>query len=326
MIILYDILMRNHNTTFYDIPIRIRFIVYYTFVGGQIILFPSGYKIDILLSANAPSNFHISRLFHPHLRLIHILYIHAYNTSNHSPCLAQSKDIFAPSSPGADETGHGGDWRTCGPRVKKGLVASEQSNSNGPVFTKKTPRTPAKRKNCSSLSTTKSSWKLPHARIEGGATNGRPPSGFSTPKRCTGGRGVAEALGGDRLERVGALAVEKINRTPKLYPTKPSTYTHTTTTMQRSNTPDSESHDMQKHYLTPTKAKVQGAIEFCEAMNLPHYKEDVFRVLNVKRRQGYDFLRNESSSRRLHNDLIATRFAVVNRSFLQDKFEKWSAF
>ena len=29
-------------------------------------------------------------------------------------------------------------------------------------------------------------------------------------------------------------------------------------------------------YPTPIKAKVQGAIEFCDRMNLSYYKEDIF--------------------------------------------------
>ena len=37
-------------------------------------------------------------------------------------------------------------------------------------------------------------------------------------------------------------------------------------------------------------------------MGMEYFKEDVFRTFNVSHRQGYEFLRNDSSSRRLHND------------------------
>ena len=72
--------------------------------------------------------------------------------------------------------------------------------------------------------------------------------------------------------------------------------------MQRPNTPDLDAQESQKHHPTPTGAKVRGAVEFCEAIGLPHYKEDVFRVFGVSHTPGYDFLRNDSSSRRPHND------------------------
>jgi len=45
-----------------------------------------------------------------------------------------------------------------------------------------------------------------------------------------------------------------------------------------------------------------GAIEFCERMNIPYYKNDVFRTFNVSKRQSYEMLRPDSSSRRRHND------------------------
>ena len=53
---------------------------------------------------------------------------------------------------------------------------------------------------------------------------------------------------------------------------------------------------------TPAKAKVQGAIEFCERMGIFNYKNDVFRTFNVSEAQGYQFLNSETSAGRRHND------------------------
>lgn len=74
-----------------------------------------------------------------------------------------------------------------------------------------------------------------------------------------------------------------------------------TTTNQAPQTPpeDREGHG---HYFTPARAKVRGAVQFCERMGIEYFKEDVFRTFNVSHRQGYEFLRNDSSSRRLHNN------------------------
>ena len=71
--------------------------------------------------------------------------------------------------------------------------------------------------------------------------------------------------------------------------------------MPPSRTPIFDSRERQKHYTTPVKAKVQGAVEFCERMGISYYKEDVFRTFDVSREQGYAFLRNDSA-RRLENN------------------------
>lgn len=55
-----------------------------------------------------------------------------------------------------------------------------------------------------------------------------------------------------------------------------------------------------KHHDTPTKAKVQGAVEFCEKQGIPFFKEDVFRTFGVSHARGYEYL--NGSSRRRHND------------------------
>ena len=54
-----------------------------------------------------------------------------------------------------------------------------------------------------------------------------------------------------------------------------------------------------RHYETPTKAKVQGAVEFCQKMGIPFFKADVFRTFNVEQRRGHELLRTEP--RRHHN-------------------------
>ena len=71
--------------------------------------------------------------------------------------------------------------------------------------------------------------------------------------------------------------------------------------MNRSTTPLLEITRPGVEVPTPNKAKIQGAVEFCEAMEISYYKEDVFRVFNISRQQGYKYLRSESS-RRHHNN------------------------
>lgn len=71
--------------------------------------------------------------------------------------------------------------------------------------------------------------------------------------------------------------------------------------MERLNTPKPTFSESQMHYPTPTKSKIQGAVEFCDAMNLPYFKEDVFRVFNISHHAGWRAFNDESSSRRYHN-------------------------
>ena len=53
-----------------------------------------------------------------------------------------------------------------------------------------------------------------------------------------------------------------------------------------------------EYHDTPTKAKVQGAVEFCERMGIPYYKNNVFRMFNVSKTRGYEMLNAEASARR----------------------------
>ena len=57
-----------------------------------------------------------------------------------------------------------------------------------------------------------------------------------------------------------------------------------------------------KHIETPTKAKIQGAVEFCEKQGISYHKEDVIRTFDVERTRGYAYLREGASSRRHHNN------------------------
>ena len=56
-----------------------------------------------------------------------------------------------------------------------------------------------------------------------------------------------------------------------------------------------------KHYETPTKSKVRGAIDYLEAKGIPHFKEDVFRHFGVSHRQGWAIISKGSVDRRHHN-------------------------
>ena len=71
-----------------------------------------------------------------------------------------------------------------------------------------------------------------------------------------------------------------------------------TTTNQAPQTPpeDREGHG---YHFTPARARVRGAVQFCERMGIGYFKEDVFRTFDVSHRQGYEFLRNDSIRKRL---------------------------
>jgi hypothetical protein len=73
----------------------------------------------------------------------------------------------------------------------------------------------------------------------------------------------------------------------------------------RERTPVLEPREPWGDFPTPNKAKIQGAVEFCERMNIPYYKEDVFRTFGVSRQRGYEILKNKTH-RRLRNDSNAT--------------------
>ena len=65
--------------------------------------------------------------------------------------------------------------------------------------------------------------------------------------------------------------------------------------MKRSTTTDTHAHDSKLNYHTPRKAKIQGIIEFCEKQNIKYFKNDIFRIFNVDRRQAYTFIVDHNS-------------------------------
>ena len=75
-----------------------------------------------------------------------------------------------------------------------------------------------------------------------------------------------------------------------------------TTINPASQTPNNEDYESQKHYFTLARAKVRGAVQFYERMGIDFVKRDVFQTFNISIRQGHEFLHNNSSLRRLHND------------------------
>lgn len=69
--------------------------------------------------------------------------------------------------------------------------------------------------------------------------------------------------------------------------------------MNRATTPVLGEHEIHTHHPTPTRAKIQGAIEFCEAMNIFYFKQDVCRVFDVIKQAGWQML--TESNRTRHN-------------------------
>ena len=37
----------------------------------------------------------------------------------------------------------------------------------------------------------------------------------------------------------------------------------------------------ESHYITPTKAKIQGIMQFCDKIEIEYFKEDVFQAFDV---------------------------------------------
>ncbi len=58
--------------------------------------------------------------------------------------------------------------------------------------------------------------------------------------------------------------------------------------------------DAQKHHLTPQKAKIQGATEYCEAQGIDYYQNDVFKTFGVPKPTGHRIVR-KNSARKHHN-------------------------
>lgn len=95
-----------------------------------------------------------------------------------------------------------------------------------------------------------------------------------------------------------------------------------------------EAHDHQHHYPTPTKAKVQKTVEFCDRMSLPYFKKDVFRTFQVRHHREWAKLNDESSSsRRLHKNpdeqkkrerkrfITSSQIREIKRILKEEEFE-----
>ncbi|KAF2626972.1 hypothetical protein BU25DRAFT_422285 [Macroventuria anomochaeta] len=60
-------------------------------------------------------------------------------------------------------------------------------------------------------------------------------------------------------------------------------------------------YNNRQQHDTPVKAKVWGAIEYLEAKEIPHYKEDVFQHFKVSHCQGWAMISDNSIDRRHHH-------------------------
>ena len=81
-----------------------------------------------------------------------------------------------------------------------------------------------------------------------------------------------------------------------------------------------------KHIKTPTKAKIQGAVEFCEKQGISYHKEDVFRTFDVERTRGYAYLREGASSRRHHNNSDVSEARGRHKIVTPKLIEKWNGY
>lgn len=64
-----------------------------------------------------------------------------------------------------------------------------------------------------------------------------------------------------------------------------------------------EERDTEKQaHSTPTKVKIQGAIEFLEADEQKDRKRDVFKYFDVEHTQSYKILNDKHTNRRLQHD------------------------
>ena len=77
--------------------------------------------------------------------------------------------------------------------------------------------------------------------------------------------------------------------------------------MNRSTVHNRDDHKPGSSYETPRKAKVQGAVEFCEKQGIEYFKSDVFCTFNVKPREGYHYLRSGNSSNNYEQDDHSSR-------------------
>jgi hypothetical protein len=76
--------------------------------------------------------------------------------------------------------------------------------------------------------------------------------------------------------------------------------------MDPPTTPVLEAREGREPYSTPTKAKIQGVIEYNKAHGIQTFNEDVFRYFGVTHTQGYEILKNHTTNRQAaHTDAIS---------------------
>ena len=99
---------------------------------------------------------------------------------------------------------------------------------------------------------------------------------------------------------VATHAVDKKSRTHE-NSAPPKTPNFQLFIMKRLTTTDTHTYDSKLHYHTPRKAKIQDTIEFCEKQSIKYFKNNVFRIFNVDRRQAYTFLIDHNSDYTIKN-------------------------
>ena len=68
-------------------------------------------------------------------------------------------------------------------------------------------------------------------------------------------------------------------------------------------TPTHEGRTQGQPWPTPTKAKIQGTVEYLKRHKIPHSKRDVFDTFSVSKRRGWAILVNKDPHpRRCYND------------------------
>lgn len=83
------------------------------------------------------------------------------------------------------------------------------------------------------------------------------------------------ALACTRVDKSTVRAYVRTHSTTKTSTILPKMHRSTTNQVPRTPSGNRESNG---HYFTPARAKVRGAVEFCERMGIPYFKEDVFRT------------------------------------------------
>ena len=86
--------------------------------------------------------------------------------------------------------------------------------------------------------------------------------------------------------------------------------------------PDNEDCKGHRHYLTIARAKIRGAVQFCERMGIDYVKKDVFQTFNVSTRQSHEFLQNDSFLHQLYNNFNRKKTRGRPRVISAEKFQE----